>query len=70
MYNLTLQIMKNLENYGVQELNETELSEINGGLDIGAAIELINGILNIVMGYMNAAVEAVADYVNGFLGNE
>lgn len=59
--------MENLKIYGVQELNQDELINVSGGINLGDALTLLNGILNIVMGYMDAAVQAVEDYVNGFL---
>ncbi|MGS2764167.1 bacteriocin [Sinomicrobium sp. M5D2P9] len=60
--------MKNLESYEVQELTETELSEINGGLDLGAVLEILNGIVNIVTAHMQAALDAVGDFISDFLG--
>lgn len=61
--------MKNLENYGVQELNATELNEINGGasinLNLGQAINFTLGIINIVVDAVQAAAVAVADFVSG-----
>ncbi|MGS2739895.1 hypothetical protein [Sinomicrobium sp. M5D2P17] len=62
--------MKKSEYYGVQELNEVELQNINGGVSIGDALELINGILDIVLSFMNAAIAAVEDYVNDFLNGQ
>ncbi|RNL88752.1 hypothetical protein ED312_08195 [Sinomicrobium pectinilyticum] len=59
--------MKDLNKFGVRELECSELYEINGGIALGDAITLLNGILNIVLGYMNAAVKAVEDYINSFL---
>ncbi|MGS2763450.1 hypothetical protein [Sinomicrobium sp. M5D2P9] len=59
--------MKDLDKFGVQELESSELYKINGGINLGDAISLLNGILNIVLGYMNAAVQAVEEYVNNFL---
>ncbi|MBC9794401.1 hypothetical protein [Sinomicrobium weinanense] len=63
--------MKNLENYGVQELNATELNEINGGvsvsLSLGQAINFTLGIVNIVVDAVQAAAVAVADFVSGFI---
>ncbi|MBC9794399.1 hypothetical protein [Sinomicrobium weinanense] len=59
--------MENLENYGVRELYQDELVDVNGGINLGDAITLLNGILNIVMGFMEAAVQAVEDYVNSIL---
>ncbi len=60
--------MKNLEHYEVEELTETELSEVNGGLDLGAVLEILNGIVDIVTAHMQAALNAVQDFVNDFLG--
>ena len=60
--------MKNLEHYEVKELTETELSEVNGGLDLGAVLEILNGIVDIVTAHMQAALNAVRDFVNDFLG--
>ncbi|RNL84126.1 bacteriocin [Sinomicrobium pectinilyticum] len=60
--------MKNLEHYEVKELTETELSEVNGGLELGAVLEILNGIVDIVTAHMQAALNAVQDFVNDFLG--
>ncbi|UGU17762.1 bacteriocin [Sinomicrobium kalidii] len=62
--------MKNLENYGVQELNTTELNEINGGItvDLGDALGLALGVVNIVVDAVQSAAVAVAEYVAGFIG--
>lgn len=59
--------MKHLDKYGVEELNETELSQINGGLDLGAVLEVLNGIVDIVTAHMQAALGAVEDFISDFL---
>lgn len=60
--------MKNLEKYGVEELNETELSDINGGLNLETVLEVLNGIVDIVTAHMQAALGAVEDFISDFLG--
>ena len=56
--------MKNLENYGVQELNAQEIKETDGGvlgiddiiagIIIGAAIAIINDCDNFTDGFFSA----------------
>lgn len=43
--------MKNLDSYGVQELNANELSETNGGLlgGLDGITDLIGGVVNTVV---------------------
>ncbi|SFW41992.1 hypothetical protein SAMN02927921_01594 [Sinomicrobium oceani] len=59
--------MKDLNCYDVRELDSFELHETNGGLALGDTLTLLGGVLNIVLGYMNAAVQAVSMYVGNFL---
>ncbi|UGU17345.1 bacteriocin [Sinomicrobium kalidii] len=59
--------MKHLEKYGVEELNENELHQINGGLDLGAVLEVLNGIVDIVNAHMQAAIGAVEEFLSDFL---
>lgn len=62
--------MKHLKDYNVQELNTTELNEINGGvtLNLGQVLDLTLGVLNIVVNAVQDAATAVAEYVAGVLG--
>ncbi|MBC9795893.1 bacteriocin [Sinomicrobium weinanense] len=60
--------MKHLNKYGVEELNENELSNINGGLNIDGILEVLNGIVSIVTAHMDAALDAVRDFISDFLG--
>ncbi|MGS2740273.1 hypothetical protein [Sinomicrobium sp. M5D2P17] len=60
--------MKNLDNYGVQELNTAELQEINGGLDLGAVIGLVTGVLGTVTGVVGGIVSVVGSIVELTLG--
>lgn len=60
--------MKNLENFGVQELNATELQEVNGGLDLGGVIGLVTGVLGTVTGVVGGIVSVVGSVVELTLG--
>ncbi|MBC9794397.1 hypothetical protein [Sinomicrobium weinanense] len=60
--------MKKLENFGVQELNATELQEINGGVDLGGVIELVTGVLGTVTGVVGGIVSVVGSIVELALG--
>ncbi|MGS2764168.1 hypothetical protein [Sinomicrobium sp. M5D2P9] len=60
--------MKSLENYGVQELNATELQEVNGGLDIGGVLDLLTGVLGTVTGVVGGIVSVVGSIVELTLG--
>ncbi|UGU17761.1 hypothetical protein LS482_07745 [Sinomicrobium kalidii] len=61
--------MKNLENYGVQELNSTEMNETNGGLTItigtGGVGNLIGGVVSNVAGIVGGVVSLVAQLLGG-----
>ncbi|UGU17346.1 hypothetical protein LS482_05605 [Sinomicrobium kalidii] len=60
--------MKNLENYGVQELNNVELQEVNGGVDLGGVIDLVTGVLGTVTGVVGGIVSVVGSVVELALG--
>lgn len=61
--------MKNLENYGVQELNATELNETNGGLTItigtGGVGNIVGGVVSSVAGIVGGVVSLVAQLLGG-----
>ncbi|SFW37780.1 hypothetical protein SAMN02927921_01390 [Sinomicrobium oceani] len=59
--------MKDLRNYKVTELSESELHEINGGLDLGVFFGMLQGIVDIVNSHMQAALDAVQDFISDFL---
>ncbi|MGS2739896.1 hypothetical protein [Sinomicrobium sp. M5D2P17] len=54
--------MKNLKDYGVQDLNAKELRETNGGL-VG-----LDGIINLVTGIIGTVVSLVTGLLGGLLG--
>ncbi|SFW37730.1 hypothetical protein SAMN02927921_01389 [Sinomicrobium oceani] len=60
--------MKSLENYGVQELNTSELQEVNGGLDIGGVLDVLTGVLGTVTGVVGGIVSVVGSIVELTLG--
>ncbi|MBC9794402.1 hypothetical protein [Sinomicrobium weinanense] len=61
--------MKNLENYGVQELNATEMNKTNGGLTItigtGGIGNLVGGVVSSVAGIVGGVVSLVAQLLGG-----
>lgn len=61
--------MKNLENYGVRELDTTELNGTNGGLTItigaGGVGNLVGGVMSSVAGIVGGVVSLVAQLLGG-----
>ncbi|MGS2763447.1 hypothetical protein [Sinomicrobium sp. M5D2P9] len=61
--------MKNLENYGVQELNATEMNKTNGGLTISIGIGSLSGALSGVIGFVTGTVGGAVSLLFGLLGS-
>ncbi|SFW41945.1 hypothetical protein SAMN02927921_01591 [Sinomicrobium oceani] len=61
--------MKNLENYGVQELNTTEMNNTNGGLTISIGIGSISGALSNVLGFLTGTIGSAVSLVSDLLGS-
>lgn len=61
--------MKNLENFGVQELNNLELHTIEGGNWLTDAADAISDAADAVIEAVGDAVDAVEGFWDGLTGN-
>ncbi|MGS2740268.1 hypothetical protein [Sinomicrobium sp. M5D2P17] len=61
--------MKNLDHYGVQELNATEMNETNGGLTISIGIGSLSGALSGILGFVTGTVGGAVSLLSNLLGS-